>query len=156
MKLTRSLWSGWTFLTMFYHSPLCLLWFLHSAVHIDKIPFASKCLPVFAVPSTWNFYLWMPAWLSWPPHLGTKSININATDTPSFISSDTPPPIPWTTPPSFSTLYPALLPFILPCFAFLNLSYQSLSSAVYATKGLLHEDREFLLFPTMSQCLVVI
>ena len=149
MKLTRSLWSGWTFLTMFYHSPLCLLWFLHSAVHIDKIPFASKCLPVFAVPSTWNFYLWMPAWLSWPPHLGTKSININATDTPSFISSDTPPPSP-------EPHHHHSLSFILLCFAFLNLSYQSLSSAVYATKGLLHEDREFLLFPTMSQCLVVI
>ena len=109
MKLTRSLWSGWTFLTMFYHSPLCLLWFLHSAVHIDKIPFASKCLPVFAVPSTWNFYLWMPAWLSWPPHLGTKSININATDTPSFISSDTPPPSP-------EPHHHHSLPFILPCY----------------------------------------
>ena len=146
-KLTRSLWSGWTFLTVFLHSPLCLLWFLHSAVHIDKMPFASRCLPVFAVPSTWNFFLWLPAWLSWPPPLGTKSINIITTDTPSLISS--------AAPPSPEPHHHHSLPFILPCFALLRLSYQSLSSAVYATEGLLlHEDRDFILFPTMSQCLV--
>ena len=151
MKLTRSLWSGWTFLTLFYHSPLCLLWLLCSAVPIDKIPFASRCLPVFAVSSTWNFFLWVPAWLSWPPHLGTKSININATDTPSLISSTAPPP------PANPLNHTTIILYPLSCLVLLCCIYHmSLSSIVYATKGLLHEDREFFLFPTTSQCLVVI
>ena len=105
------------FLSLFYHSPLCLLWLLCSAVPADKIPFASRGLPVFAVSSTWNFFLWVPAWLSWPPCLGTKSININATDTPSLISSGAPPR------QSPEPHHNHSLPFILPCFALLHLSY---------------------------------
>lgn len=90
---------------------------------------------MFAVPCTWNIFL--PG--SCVAHLGTQCINVTSSEIQPLV----PTPSLQVALPSFSTTYSALFFFT------------ALISFCLPSKGQFHEDRGFIVFPTVSQCLVL-